>query len=124
MAEFNASYVILGGAGSDGDAPGGAGQVVRGSGPFSTGSYVITVGAGGAPVAGAAGNRGGSSAIAGVATATGGLAGFGGTGGIGAPGLVSLSYSGAPQASGGEISFSSGNTRHVFTASGDLTVNA
>ena len=124
MAQFNASYYIQGGAGSDGDVLGGPGEIVTDSGQFSTGSYAVMVGAGGVPVASAPGNRGGVSGISGIAKAMGGAAGSGGTGATGLPGFVSLSYSGAPQATGGAVSYSSGNTRHLFTAPGNLTVSA
>lgn len=110
---LNASYDVQGGAGSNGGDPG---RVEQGSAEFPPGAYVVAVGAGGQP-----GNGGGASMIGGIVSAAGGAAGHG-VNAPGDPGLVSISYSGEPQAAGGAIDFSSGNTRHTFTASGDLTV--
>jgi hypothetical protein len=119
-----------GGAGGVGTANSGTSpdntQVAGGAGVASsiTGSSV-TYAVGGA---GGATNNNAGAATGGANLGTGGGGGSGGPsasiGGAGGAGIVIVSYSGAPQFSGGVITSSGGNTIHTFYTSGTLQSGA
>jgi len=121
-----------GGAGAAGSAAtsgqGGAGGVGLSNSISGTAVYYAGGGGGGAAAsnAGAGGNGGGGAGSTGTGTAgTANLGGGGGggnsTAGAGGSGVVIISYVGAQQFGGGNVTNDGTNTIHTFTTSGTLS---
>ena len=116
---FNA--VGAGGAGAASSISGSSVTYAGGGGGGSGGGSAGAGGAGGGGAGAVGSNLSGTAGTANTGGGGGGAAKTSGTGGQGGSGVVIISYPGAQQFGGGNVTSVGGNTIHTFTTSGTLS---